>query len=517
MEKTYKCGIYLRLSKDDGVKGDSNSIINQRKIINDFISNDDSLVFDSEYIDDGFSGSNFDRPAFLKMVNDIEQGVINCVIVKDLSRFGRDFVGVGFYTETFFVKYNIRFIAILDNTDTITRVDDSFMRNIRNLINDEYSRDISRKIKKSYKSLQSEGCVVGVVPYGYKKGDNKHSLVVDETASQVVKYIFELKLQELSYVAIAKRLTEEKCVTPKVYKSGDVDSHNKYFWHDSTVKNILNNPIYLGHAVGNRYTKVSHKSKTSKATDKDEWIIVNNTHIPLVSEQDYNKVQEILKRTPKGKNSEAKSPNILQGYFKCGDCKSTMTKKNKTKKRDGYYTCSRHKKNTLYCTTHHVSEKVIEKVILQTVIKYIDIVCDIDELITISKSQKNSRDITNLKQKISELKKFNKELVKNKESLLTKLAKDIITDDEYLSAKATLNSEILANEEKINNLNLLLSTESDNVDFINLFKKFKESTKLTRELITELIDDIYIFEDKSIEIAFKHTDTFSEVLESIER
>ncbi|MFV0479143.1 MAG: recombinase family protein [Anaerorhabdus sp.] len=336
----WKIGVYCRLSSDDGDKNESNSISNQRTIIEYHLKDEESACIVEYYIDDGYSGTNFDRPGFKSMICDIASGKINTIIVKDLSRFGRNYVGVGRYIEDILPLYNVRFIAINDNIDSFK--DPTSINNIvvpfKNLMNDEYARDISNKVKSAYNSMAKSGKFVsGTTPYGYTKNpQNKHQLMIDEEEAKIVKLIYKRTLEGEGRIKICQYLNQNNILCRKEMQRrknkniclDDTNIESFYRWGTTTVARILTSEIYIGNLVFGKTGNLSYKIKKTVYKPKDEWIIVKNTHEPIISEDDFNEAQKLCKERTKGSSTEKKEDNqsIYIGKLKCGNCGSRMIK-----------------------------------------------------------------------------------------------------------------------------------------------------------------------------------------------
>ncbi len=327
----YKVAKYMRLSEQDGDKKESESIENQRDLIDNFINKNEDLEITGEYIDDGYTGANFDRPSFKQMIQDIEDGKINCIITKDLSRFGRDHINTGYYLERYLPKKNIRYIAIGDRIDTIDQRGLQFLT-FKLSYNDYYIQDISKKIKsvKKKKMLKGE-FQSGITPYGYKKDEKqKNHLIIDNEVCDIVKEIFDMYANKgMSTVKIADELNNRKIIPPAVYmnmpctRKKSSNPNGQYMWLRTTIGNMLKNQTYLGHVVSGKKEQISPKIKKGIRKDKSEYIIVKNMHEPIIDEETWNKVQEKLSSYKSDKTK--KYDYILKGLVYCKECGSEVT------------------------------------------------------------------------------------------------------------------------------------------------------------------------------------------------
>lgn len=510
MDKIWNIGIYLRLSKEDGDKDESESISSQRTLINSFIyKNMNNYKIIDEFIDDGFTGTNFNRPNFKKMMSFIEEEKINCIIVKDLSRFGRDYIGVGEYLEKYFPQNDIRFIAINDGYDSISATNnDEFIMPIKNIFNAQYSRDISRKVKTSFRALQSEGKFTGAfTSYGYKKDVNdKHKLVVDETAAIVVKRIFQLFNSGKGKISIARILNDEKIPCPSEYKrlnglkytNGNRMELTKY-WTFSTVHRVLTNEMYIGNMVLNKSVRNIVRGKAKK-NKEENWIKVENTHEAIISKDEWNVTQNLLCKRTRQLDLNA-NIGLFSGFMYCGNCNRAMSKS--TNKYKNYsvtqYICGTYKRyGSNLCKRNAIKVEVLEEVVLNKLNEQI----------------KKAGEIKYEKKK-TKVKKFDKqkyqiELEKcrsRKKSLYEDLKDNILTKDEYLQYK----EEYTQKEQLLKGQLELIEQQEKEIDseqnkWIETLLKHKKINKLDRETISEVLDKIIITDingELNIEIVFK--------------
>lgn len=397
IDQTFKVAIYLRLSKEDddlscssGVKSESNSISNQRKLIYDFMKSHPELELYDEYKDDGKSGSNFDRAEFQRMMKDIEAGKVNCVIVKDQSRFGRDYIDVGKYKEKIFPKLGVRFITINEGYDSLSATSsDDLAFTINSFVYDFYIRDISTKIRTNLTAKKQNGEYAGAfVAYGYvKDSDDKSKLVVDPFAANVVRDIFRWKIEGLSPQNIAGRLNELGIPSPAEYKrlSGSnyktsFQTSSKAIWSHVSVRRILKNEIYLGVMIQGKRTTPNYKTKTVVTKAESEWLRVEGTHEAIISVRDFELVQELLKDDTHCRAGDVTVP-VYAGRIYCGDCGATAVRKTVSYagKRYVYYVCNANKHDKTVCSRHSIREDVLDQVIYQTVRHQIDLLLDVDK------------------------------------------------------------------------------------------------------------------------------------------
>ena len=322
--KYYVAG-YLRLSKEDGDKEESDSIGSQRSIIETKIRElgENFELFDL-YIDDGYTGLNTDRPSFQRMLKDIEKGVINAVITKDLSRLSRNSFEANYYIEIYFLERNIRYISILDNVDTYMKSSNNDMIQFKTLINDWYSKDISRKVRSGVWARKEKGLYLGAkAPYGYSKAkENKNKLVINNEQSKVIKKIFNMFDNGILLKDIAEKLKQEKIYCPDYYDFGGA-KNGDYNWKTEAIKRILRNKVYIGHTEYGKKINLSYKSKKVKNVPRENWQIVKNTHQPIISKEQFERVQEMMKKRVKNSSiyTKKKRDYIFGGFLRCGECK----------------------------------------------------------------------------------------------------------------------------------------------------------------------------------------------------
>ena len=361
----YKVGIYIRLSKEDEDKekySESESIQNQRELLMQYIS-ENKLNFVKEYVDDGVSGTSFDRPGFNSMISDIENGIINMVITKDLSRLGRNYVQSGYYTETYFPEHNVRYIAILDNIDTSTDSANNDIAPFKSILNEMYAKDTSRKINSVLQSKREQGEFLGSAPYGYKKDPNKKNhLIIDEEAAKIVKLIFKKYLEGFGTTQIANFLSSQKILIPSDYnkKNRGNKSVDYGLWAQSTVRFILSNEVYTGTVVQGKKKKLSFKSKKFISISEEDWQKVYNMHEAIISMEDFERAQKILNNT-KGSRVVEKD-YLFKGLLRCYDCKGYIGIRSPDKYGNIYGRCQRYAQHGKFgvCSSHNFNYQVFE-------------------------------------------------------------------------------------------------------------------------------------------------------------
>ena len=513
MEKTWKMAVYLRLSKEDGDKDESDSISSQRLLISRYIEQnikDGEII--GEFVDDGYTGTNFKRPKFQEMIGLIDSGEVNCVIVKDLSRFGRDYIGVGEYLEKYFPTNDVRFIAVNDGYDTLSEnSNDDFVMPIKNIFNAQYSKDISKKVKSSFRSLQNEGKFVGAfASYGYIKNPrNRHELLVDEPAAKVVREIFAMYNSGLGKVSIARRLNDRNIPCPSEYKrltgmnytNGQRAELTKY-WTYSTINNILNNEMYVGNMVQNRSVRKTVRGKAKK-NERDNWIIVSGTHEPIIPEETWNVTQDLLKKNTRQLDFE-QNVGLFAGYIFCGNCGRAMSKiKNKYKSKTvTTYICGSYKRyGGGTCRRNAVKLELLEQLVLDKLNEQIKKAGEIEYR---EDKGKESKDVDIKKYEIS-LEKCRR----IKKSLYEDYKEGILTKEEYFQYKADYEKE---EELVLGQLNAMTASDREEEEkrnhWIEILLKHRNIESLDRETVAEVLDKIVVTgkeDGLEIDIVFKFT------------
>ena len=518
--KSFRVGLYIRLSREDGDKEESSSVTNQREILKRYVSEQENFFIVKEYVDDGYTGTNFDRPGFKRMIEDIEAGIIDTVITKDLSRLGRERLGVGHYTEIYFPEHNVRYIALLDNIDTYFDAGMNDMAPFKGVINDMYVRDISKKIRSSLIERKKAGNFLGVTaPYGYEKdSNNKFHLVINEKEAEIVKRVFRLYLEGNGLTRIAQILTKDGVPVPGESRNiGKTRKTALYSsWKQTTIRRILDNRVYLGELVQFKRRKINYKSKRRITVPEEERYICKGTHEAIIDEESFNAVQNILKKNKSFKGT--KHDYLFKGLLFCSECgaRLNVTYSNYALKKYGEYryTTICYSYSRLYsdiCTRHSNSIPELEEVL----IKHIKEVCSRyinenlqDELINMAKKQKqlelkqisNEKRLETLEQKISDIGLYIKNLYMDK-------VKGVVNENDYISLVADFTKDkdnlIKEKEELIKIINNQKPQINEPAKIERLAKEFLSLERPTKQLLNELIEKITISENKEINIYFK--------------
>lgn len=501
--KIFNTGIYLRLSRDDGNNSVSESILNQKSFLIQYvIQNGFNLV--DVYIDDGYSGTNFDRPDFKRMIADIESKKINCVVTKDLSRLGRDYIMTGHYLERYFPENQVRYIAVNDGIDTYEENNNNDMSPFKAVINDMYAKDISKKVKTALATKKANGMFIGsVAPYGYKKDtENKGHLVIDPETAPIVKRIFSMFIQGVAKLGIANQLSIEHIPTPSEFKNlTATQRRNKGVWNEAIISRILTNPTYIGNLTQNRSKKINYKVKAKQNLPENQWIIVENTHEPIVTAEEFEMVQKIIKkRTYQKKDGK---PHLLSGLLRCGDCGGHMSFVHSSKIYVACSTWRKHAKLKL-CTSHLIREDYLEKEVLNSLKnqaeEYINQKNVAEKCANAPTEDLESKsNVQSLELRLEEIKNIITNLYVDK-------TRGIITETDFLSISAKFNSEresitnrLQSNSQEEAERN---KSKDDVICIEDLLKKFLSFEEIDRNTLLLLVEKVEIFEDKKIKIYF---------------
>ena len=524
--------LYERLSRDDEQSGDSNSIINQKKMLEKFAT-EQGFTNLRHYTDDGWSGTNFDRPDWKRMLADIEDGTVGCVIVKDMSRIGRNYLEVGFYTEVLFRKKNVRFIAISNNVDSALNDGSNEFAPFLNIMNEWYVRDTSRKIKSVLHNKGMDGKhLTSNAIYGYKKDpDDPNLWIIDEEAATVVRRIYQLIIEGNGPMQVARILKDEKVERPSYYLAkqglgtcrGSCDMNRPYTWTASTISDLVRKPEYMGHTVNFRTKKLSYKDKNSVHNSPEDWIIFENTQEAIVDEETWLTVQKI--RETKHRPTKKGDINPLTGLVYCADCGAKMfnhrTGGYEKKDKDGNptgkytnaqdnYTCSTYSKAKSKfenrCTQHHVRTDVIRYLLLEVIkatstyvmeheSEFIEKVRSATELQQESEAKALKKRLSREQKRIKELNTLIKKIYEdNVNGKLSNKRFEMLLAD-YETEQSELELSVATLEKTLNDY----QENADNVDkFIELVHRYTDFTELTTPMIHEFVDKIVVHEaDKS--------------------
>lgn len=525
----YDTALYLRLSKEDGdvasgSKNESNSIANQKSLIMDYLQSRPEFRVVSIREDDGFSGTDFNRPAFQAMMEDVKKGVINCIIVKDLSRFGRNYIEVGRYLEKLFPMLGIRFIAVNDNYDSLEAdTAHDIVVPFKNLINDSYCRDLSVKIRSHLAIKRKNGEFIGAFAcYGYLKDENnRNQLVVDTYAGQVVKDIFRMKINGMSQYRIADALNEQGILSPMEYKKylgshfeSSFKVNPKAVWTAKAVTRILTNEVYTGVLVQGKQTTPNHKVKVRQEVDETDWIRVENAHESLIDRVLFDIVQNLMGRDTRTSPNETQV-FPLSGLVYCGDCGHPMVRKisryTKKEKADtaqtyGYFLCSE-KCGKGGCSWHRISENDLMGAVLGAVNLHIQKVLDVQEALKqIENAPSRQLMIQKYLERLSMKEEERKKAERLKIGIYEDLKDGLLDKEEYQKLKAEFDSRIAEAEAAVKELTRQISeleeSHSASAPWMNYFQQFGRLEQLTRWAAAIVINKILVYEDNRIKITF---------------
>ena len=522
----YKVGIYIRLSREDEEKEkyqESESIGNQRTLLMQYIK-DNKLNFIQEYVDDGVSGTSFDRPAFKRMIADIEAGLINMVVTKDLSRLGRNYVQSGFYIETYFPENKVRFVAILDNIDTAYDTSNNDIAPFKSILNEMYAKDTSKKINSVLQSKRNMGEYLGTAPYGYKKDpENKYHLIIDEEAANVVKLIYEKYLAGFGTMQIADYLSKKKIPIPSDYnkRTRGVKSLTYGLWQQSTVRFILSNEIYTGTVIQGKRKKVSFKSKKFINLPEEDWIKVENMHEPIISKEDFKRAKRVIEAT-KG-SRVVQNDYLFKGLLRCYDCKGYIGIRSPDKNGNIYGRCQRYGRFGKFdvCSPHNFNYQVFETQILEVLKKVCKEYTNTKMLEEIAKQSKSKQTQEfDIQQQIQSFKEQIEKEARKLEVMYDDRLAGIISLEEYMKNANRIKDIVKGYEQRISELEQEISGKENKTErevrLDNLVNEFLNMEKPTKEIIREFINKIEIHNDKQIDIYFNFK-PLQEVNENLEK
>lgn len=524
-EQKYSVAVYLRLSRDDediagGIKSESCSISSQRELIRAYVrEHDDMEIFDI-YADDGYSGANFNRPAFKRMMADIEAENVNCVIVKDLSRFGRDYIEAGRLIQKTFPAFHVRFIALTDHFDSKTAdySTKSLVLPVKNLINDAYCRDISQKVKSHQKIKREQGKFIGAfTAYGYRKSaEDKNKLCPDDYSAGIVKKIFAWKLEGMSMQSIAERLNDLGVLSPMEYKRSLGENYSTGFrsnvtakWSAVAVKRILTNEVYTGVLVQGKTRQVNYKVKKMTPVPENEWIRVEATHKAIISREDFDMVQRLMKVVTRGHADPREKVHLFTGFLYCGDCKEPMTRRVNRYKNTSkvYYICSKNNKS-MGCTRHSILEEELIAVVLRTLQMYVSMFLDVSsQLEYLEKTKVDFEEAVRFDKDIVRLRGVQDKYLGIRAGMHDDLARGVITESDYENFRAIYDKQYQEAKTALENQeNMIKRLFRNGVASGVRLERLKETMKLTvldRDTLLSFINRIEVYEGKRVYVEFR--------------
>lgn len=530
--KKWRLGIYSRRSFDDGEKSESYTITNQKSLIVSFLEKMPNVEIIDYYTDDGYTGTNFERPDFKRLMQDIINDKVNGIVVKDLSRLGRNHKEVGKYIEEIFPIYNIRIIAINDNVDSYLDPDsiNSLIVPVKNLMNENYSRDLSKKVSSAYKTMAKSGqFVAGTTPYGYMLDPNdKHHLIIDESEVETVKLIFKMALEGKGRPTICQYLNDngilcrKELQRRKKYKLTlePFKIASEYLWSTSTIGRMLVNESYIGNLVQLKTTRSSFGGNKVITKNEEDFIRADNTHEAIITKEDFKKVQEVIKVNNKRKdNSQPTNYSIFKGKLKCSDCGKAMTKQEdfRGNRNISNYFCMRYLQVSKSCSPHKIKTADLENMVLEAIQVQVKLVIELEKSLSklyFKNNQVSAETEYKNNVKISEIKIDNLKEKKRKNYEEWKFGK--IEKNEFLKLSSEIDDNIkLLNEE----IELYTNTYKETVKkirkndyWIGHYKRNRRIRKVSKEVLDELIEVIYVKNDGSIDIKFKYQDEYKNLV-----
>jgi DNA invertase Pin-like site-specific DNA recombinase len=532
IKKIWRATLYLRLSREDGDKEESNSIVGQRNLLRDFLKQHLDIQEYAVQIDDGWSGSTFERPSFKKMMEDVKAGKTDCIIVKDLSRFGRNYLDAGEYIEKIFPFMGVRFIAVNDNFDSYREknASDDLIVPFKNLINEAYCRDISVKIRSQLEIKRKNGQFLGAfAAYGYfKDPQDKNRLVVDEYAAEVVRQIFRWKVEGASPQDIADRLTAEGTLSPLEYKrslgmkcSTPLQTNVRASWSAASIIRLLKNPIYIGTLTQGKHTTPSYKVHKRVEKDESEWSVIENNHEAIISKADFETVQKVLALDTR-RSPDDTTVALFSGMVFCADCGASMIQKPVSSggKKYHYYICSANKADKS-CSPHRVRSDAIEAAVFPILQRHITAVVDLGRLLSIADTAPlRTAEAVKVQRQLDEKRADYERLQKLLMSLYENLTDGIIDKAEYTRLKQSFSSRAAEAEKQMDALQERLTTiqtHTADTSWIENFRQYQHITELDRTVVVKLIERIMVHENNVIEVILRWQDEYEWQLDIVQQ
>ena len=509
----YHAALYIRLSKEDESEGPSQSVQNQESLLREFVQQHRLIVYDT-YIDDGWSGTSFDRPAFQRMITDIEEKKVNMVITKDLSRLGRDYILTGHYMERYFPEHRVRYISLLDGIDTGVDSTANDITPFRAIMNDMYAKDISKKIKSVKRDKQRKGQFIGGKPvYGYKMHPTeKNKIVIDEEVAPIVRRIFALALSGMSCRNIAALLNQEGVPTPATYAGLPVARPGPYtgLWSSERISDMLQNETYIGNMVQGRSVKISYKSKKCLKQDPANWVIVEGTHEPLVDAETFRKVRMLVNSR---KHTRSRTYDfLLKGLIFCHECGyplAVLNRKNARGEDVLYFVCRTYQRFTKagVCTCHSIKEKTVTDAVIAKVREVCQAYLNPDELLPAAQEAvENVRKQSDLESELQALQSKIDGLTANLDRMYTDRLSGLLPEADFQRIFGRIKLEREQLKEKRQALELRKKNPVPREDRAGeLVRRFIETAGESRELLVSLIERVELTEDKEIIIKFRFT------------
>ena len=533
VDKVYRAGLYARISVETERKREADTIGNQLQLLKDYVSEHSDLAVFDIYSDDDISGTDFVRPEFSRMMNDLRDGKIDCIIVKDLSRLGRNYLESGEYIEMVFPFFRCRFISVTDRFDTKYQQADISIQ-LKNMANEMYAKDISRKICSTMRTIQDQGKFAGSrAPYGYRLDPaDKHHLIIDEETAPIVKQLFELLAEGNTVHYVATTMNARGIPSPGrlLYERGiaTTDHFKNSKWYMQTVRRILQDEIYLGWMVSGKFRSTYHSTgkKGSQPVPREEWIVTKGTHEPIVTEELFNKVQEYFVRMKEEHgqtavyNSKSKKASIFKGHLRCGECGQAMFLRNKHShgKVTAWYYCALHENyNSSYCVKKAVKKQDVEDIALKLIRTQIKLFTDAREMIIALNKKESSKTKHRIySDQIRNVKKQIEKYMSLKASLYEDFANGVLSQSDYISMgqeyaqKADELRIFLAELEK--EAQKYSQTYAMNGSWAQIIEQYQNAETLTEEMIDAFIDEMILYNNGHVEVKFRFKDELDEVI-----
>ena len=533
VDKVYRAGLYARISVETERKREADTIGNQLQLLKDYVSEHSDLTVFDIYSDDDISGTDFIRPEFSRMMNDLRDGKIDCIIVKDLSRLGRNYLESGEYIEMVFPFFRCRFISVTDRFDTKYQQADISVQ-LKNMANEMYAKDISRKICSTMRTIQDQGKFAGSrAPYGYRLDPaDKHHLIIDEETAPIVKQLFELLAEGNTVHFVATTMNANGIPSPGrlLYERriASTDHFKNSKWYMQTVRRILQDEIYLGWMVSGKFRSTYHSTgkKGSQPVPREEWIVTKGTHEPIVTEELFNKVQEYFVRMKEEHgqtavyNSKSKKASIFKGHLRCGECGQAMFLRNKHShgKVTAWYYCALHENyNSSYCVKKAVKKQDVEDIALKLIRTQIKLFTDAREMIiALNKKESSKTKYRIYSDQIRNVKKQIEKYMSLKASLYEDFANGVLSQSDYISMgqeyaqKADELRIFLAELEK--EAQKYSQTYAMNGSWAQIIEQYQNAETLTEEMIDAFIDEMILYNNGHVEVKFRFKDELDEVI-----
>lgn len=539
----YRTGIYLRLSLEDNGKKDSDSIENQRELLMEYISGRPELSLTDIYMDNGYTGTDFSRPEFNRMLDDARKGRINCILVKDLSRLGRNYVEAGDYLEKVFPFLKVRFIAVNDHYDgEMLSAGDQLGASLKNIVNDMYAKDISRKVGSALKAKRLRGDYIGnYAPYGYLKDpENPSRLIVDREAAPIVRKIFEMRAAGAGIAAIARALNEKDYPSPGRlrYERGILTNNNQKGkdlpWNRHVLRDLLWNVVYIGNLAQGRSSQCLHRNVPFHYVEESEWDVVNGTHEPIIEMELWEKAQEVNNTRYKAAKENAgkyaalpKRENPYGSILRCADCGRVLKytrsyAKGGTRAYYNYKCPNNIELGDKACPKKNIRADDLDHIVLETLHKQMDVFMDarkvLEKLIALEKKQTKKNAPENRIQSIRE------ELEKQRNrstALYTDYKEGLLTQEEYLYAKQKYQEKIAALEGELSKISRL-RTKTDEIGseekhWDKMIEQYRNASEISREMVAAMVKGIQVHTDNQISVEFRYMNEFEELLRQCDR